>query len=183
MIKNHDRSLWIGASDTSYVMGNWQSDTFTHWWLQKLGINKDHFSTEAMKVGTAFEHKILDTIPDITMDAQILIPEKRLRVNYDGTGDNHIYEVKTHKNAFKLNKGYWQQAQVEMYAWLLQYGVVPALDVVSYQVDEDDYKNFFNKIDPKRLEYHKVVYDKVFIEEYEQKLLRLKECIDKGIMP
>jgi len=183
MIKSQDRSLWIGASDTAYVMGNWKTESFTKWWLQKLGINKDHFSTEAMKVGTAFEHKVLETIPFIEMDAQILLPELGLRVNYDGTRDNHIYEVKTHKNDFKLSKQYWQQAQIEMFAWLMKYGVVPELDIVSYQVDEDDYQNFFNKIDLNRLKYHKVVYDKIFVGEYKEKLNILVDCIKKGVMP
>ena len=37
MIHNHDRSGWFGASDTSTIMGNWATETFRKWWLEKLG--------------------------------------------------------------------------------------------------------------------------------------------------
>lgn len=35
MISNHDRSGWIGASDTAMVMGNWDTETFRRWWATK----------------------------------------------------------------------------------------------------------------------------------------------------
>jgi len=185
MIQSKDRSMWIGASDTKFVVGNYKTATWEKWWRQKLGLNKDHFETEAMKVGTHLEHKVLDFIStEIEMDKQILIPEMRLRVNYDGNKGNQIYEVKTHKDDFKVTKPYWQQAQVEMFAWKLVNNVVPDLYIAAYQVNEEDYKNFFAQVDGDRLAFYPIEYDEHFIdEEYLPKLLKLKECIDKGISP
>ena len=74
MITNKDRSGWFGASDTSFVIGNYNTKTFKNWWLEKLGIRQNTFVNKAMKVGTYYEHKILDTIPNIKKDRQILIP-------------------------------------------------------------------------------------------------------------
>ena len=41
MIQSQDRSGYIGASDTSMVVGNWNRKTFEKWWLEKLGLNKN----------------------------------------------------------------------------------------------------------------------------------------------
>ena len=43
MIASQDRSGYIGASDVQYVIGNWKTKTWEKWWMQKLGINQDHF--------------------------------------------------------------------------------------------------------------------------------------------
>ena len=40
MIVSHDRSYYIGASDTDKVIGNWKTKTWEKWWLQKIGINQ-----------------------------------------------------------------------------------------------------------------------------------------------
>ena len=118
MIQSQDRSGYFGASDTSMVVGNWKTKTFEKWWLEKLGLNKNNLSTEAMKAGNNYEHKILDAleIEGMEKDKQIIID--RLRVNLDGNTDTCIYEVKTHNinKEFKVSKQYWRQAQVEMYA-------------------------------------------------------------------
>jgi hypothetical protein len=45
MIKNQDRSKWFGASDTSMIMGNWQTKTFNDWWMVKLGITTNNVKT------------------------------------------------------------------------------------------------------------------------------------------
>lgn len=58
MIHNHDRSGWFGASDTSTIMGNWATETFRKWWLEKLGLRENRFHTPAMQAGTAYEHRI-----------------------------------------------------------------------------------------------------------------------------
>ena len=194
MIKDHDRSYWIGASDTNMVMGNWTTATWEKWWRQKLALNKDRFESEAMKVGTEFEHKILDFIKStderilLCKDTQVFIPEYGLRVNYDGTGHDEnfermIWEVKTHSKAFKVTKAYWQQAQVEMLAWKLFFGVLPKLEIVAYMVTEEDYKNFFRPIDPERLSRYPVEYDRSFEEDYLKRLKILHEAIEKGVMP
>ena len=82
MIADQDRSGWIGASDVSFVIGNWKTKTWEKWWMQKLGINKGRFDNEYTLAGTHWEHKILDSlgIPDMEKDKQILLPEIRLRV-------------------------------------------------------------------------------------------------------
>ena len=62
MISSQDRSFYIGASDTSMVVGNWNTKTFEKWWLEKLGLNKNDFTNEAMQTGTNYEHKILEAL-------------------------------------------------------------------------------------------------------------------------
>ena len=183
MIKDHDRRYWIGASDTSMVMGNWTTPTWEKWYRKKLALNKDRFETEAMKVGSVFEHKILEFIKAPTWDLQVTIPEWGLRVNYDGTGDNMIWEVKTHSIPFKVTKAYWQQAQVEMIAWTRAFGILPKLEIVAYLVTEEDYKNFFTAIEEKRIERFPVEYDPKFAEEYLERLKHLNGAIRKGVMP
>ena len=79
------------------VVGSWNTKTFENWWLIKLGLSQNNFSTEATKAGNNYEHKILQAlnIPDLEMDKQIIID--RLRVNLDGNSEDCIYEVNTHK--------------------------------------------------------------------------------------
>lgn len=51
MIRDHDRSEWFGASDTATIMGSWGTKTFRRFWLQKLGLNRDHFTNLEMETG------------------------------------------------------------------------------------------------------------------------------------
>ena len=179
MIADKDRSGWIGASDASYVVGNWNTDTFRKWFLTKIGWRTESFTNVAMQAGTEFEHKILDTIPGVRKDHQILLP-CGLRVNYDGDKDGVIYEVKTHniEKPFKVSKQYWRQAQIEMYAMKSK-----ELYIVSYGLTESDYENFFNPVDPLRIVYTKVEYDQNFIDEFLLKLNYLVKCMDLGRFP
>lgn len=163
------------------VVGNWKTKTFEKWWLEKLGLNKNNLSTEAMKAGNNYEHKILESlkIEGLEMDKQIILD--RLRVNLDGNTNTCIYEVKTHKQEkeFKVSKQYWRQAQVEMYA-----SKIHNLYIVAYALQGSDYSNYFNEIDNSRIEKIKVDYDEQFIqEEYLPKLKILSECLEKGIFP
>lgn len=181
MIQSQDRSYYIGASDTSMVVGNWNTKTFENWWLEKLGLNKNNFSTEATKAGNNYEHKILNSleIENLEKDKQIIID--RLRVNLDGNTDACIYEVKTHNidREFKVSKQYWRQAQVEMYA-----SKIYKLYMVAYALEENDYKNFFNKIDKDRIQLIEVKYDETFItEEYLPRLEILAKCLKEGCFP
>ena len=182
MIEDKDRSLWIGASDTSYVVGNWNTATFKRWWLEKLGIHKSELSTKPMKCGNAYEHKILYAVNEnMLCDRQVRFPELRLRVNYDGILDDTIYECKTHKaeKEFKVSKQYWRQAQVEMFALKTK-----KLYIVSYGLSEDEYANYFKVIEKDKIKLHKVEYDVEFINKtYLPRLKYLKECIDEGVMP
>ena len=181
MIQSQDRSYYIGASDTSMVVGNWKTKTFEKWWLEKLSLNKNSFSTEATKAGNNYEHKILLAlnIPDLEMDKQIIID--RLRMNLDGNTKDCIYEIKTHnaQKEFKVSKQYWRQAQVEMYAFNTE-----NLYIVSYALEESDYKNYFNEIDIDRIKFNKIDYDEDFINnEYLPKLKILSECLKTGRFP
>ncbi len=183
MITSHDRSYYIGCSDTSMVVGNWKTKTFERWWLEKLGLLKNTIKTDAMMAGTNYEHKILEAlgIDNLEKDKQIIIEDLRLRANLDGNTDTCIYEVKTHNinKEFKVSKQYWRQAQVEMYT-----AKIYKLFIVSYGLTESDYKNYFNNIDKDRIKLTEVQYDKAFIEDqYLPKLKILSECLEKGVFP
>lgn len=181
MIQSQDRSYYIGCSDTSMVVGNWNTKTFEKWWLEKLGLYKNEIKTTAMLAGTNYEHKILDSleIEGLEKDKQIIIG--RLRANLDGNTNTCIYEVKTHNinKEFKVSKQYWRQAQVEMYA-----AKIYKLFIVSYGLTENDYINYFNEIDKERIKLIQIEYEKDFIEkEYLPKLKILTRCLEKGVFP
>lgn len=178
MIHDKDRSGWIGASDTSFVMGNWNTKTWANWWAEKLGIQSNHFDTIHTKTGSWYEGKILDAIGVTIRDRQIRIPKYRLRVNLDGE-TSIIHEVKTHKSPdFKVTKAYWQQAQVEMFA------AKKPLEIVAYHLEEEDYINWFRPIDPNRLTHHTIEYDSEWVGcRYLPRLLRLSECLKEGVWP
>lgn len=181
MIQSQDRSNYIGASDTSFVVGNWKTKTFEKWWLEKLGLHKSTFSNEYTKAGNNYEHKILDSldIDGLEKDNQIIID--RLRVNLDGNTDSCIYEVKTYnaEKEFKVSKQYWRQAQVEMYA-----SKIYELYIVAYGLIDNDYMNYFNKIDQDRLQLIPIEYDEKFITElYLPKLEVLSKCLIEGRFP
>ena len=185
MISVQDRSGWFGASDTSYIMGNWNTKTFKNWWMAKLGISTGHFTSVAMNAGTYYEHAILDVIGSPRKDHQIIIPEYSLRINLDGDGTGRIDEVKTYgyEKGFKVSKGYWQQVQVQIFGKLWEEGKMPESKIWAYGLLPEDYKNFFNQIDRKRLKNYPIEYDKAFIERYLHRVLYLKDCLEKGVMP
>ena len=180
MISNQDRSYYFGASDTSMIVGNWNTKSFEKWWLEKLGLNKNTFSNEAMKTGTNYEHKILEALEiDLEMDKQVI--QDRLRVNLDGNTKDCIYEIKTYSfdKKFKVSKQYWRQAQVEMYG-----SNIHKLFIVAYGLKENDYKNFFNTVDKERLKFFEIEYDEDFIQnEYIPKLNYLTKCLKEGEFP
>lgn len=185
MISDQDRSGWFGASDTKYIMGNWETKTFQNWWFTKLGIVSSNFRNVAMNAGTYYEHAILDVIGSPRKDHQIIIPEYKMRINLDGDDIGRIDEVKTYnyKKAFKVSKDYWQQVQVQMFAKLLKEGKVPDAKIWAYGLLPDDYKNFFNPIDRERLKDYPIEYESLFIERYGHRTLYLKDCLEKGVMP
>lgn len=179
MIHNQDRSGWFGASDTSMVMGNWSTASFARWWLVKLGVGKQGYTSRAMQTGTALEHRILAHMGVTRMDRQIKVRRLRLRVNLDGETRTRIKEVKTYSGArFVLSKAYWQQAQVEAYA-----GKKP-VDIVAYHVTIEDYRNWFLPIEDARLETHAVQYDSAWIDAvYLPRLRYLAQCLREGVWP
>lgn len=187
MIADHDRSGWFGGSDVKYILAtNYSTKTFEKWWRTKLGIENDDFANEAMQAGTNYEHAILEYLGVPEMDKQIFVPELLLRVNYDGTGYDSITEVKTYRleKGFKMPKHYVQQVNVEMYAWLRHYGVLPEARIVAYGLEDTDYKNFFREIDGERLTEYPIEYDEEWIENTFLPRLRHKaEALKEGRYP
>lgn len=180
MIKSQDRSGWFGASDVKNIIGNRNTKTFQKWWLKKLGFDNSHFDNKYTKAGTMYEHKILDAldIKELVKDKQIIIPELCLRVNLDGNTENKIYEVKTHLNEFKKSQ-YEKQVWVQMYA-----AKIKKAYIVSYQMTEAEYKNYFLEIDKERIGLHEIHYNEEWINNiFLPNLTILKDCLIKGIYP
>lgn len=178
MIRDDNRAGWFGASDTARIMGNWDTLTFRLWWLEKLGIRTNHIKTDAMQAGTAYEHKILSAIGVKKMDRQIKFRVLRLRVNLDGEDRETITEVKTHKGDFKVSKAYWQQCQVEMFATRKQ------CRIVSYQLTDAEYENFFLPINKDRIAVWPIDRDNEFLRcEYLPRLAYLAGCLRRRETP
>lgn len=183
MISNHDRSGYIGASDTKYVIGNWSTKTFEKWWLKKIGIDTSNFQNKYTSAGTNFEHKIIDAlgISNIEKDKQII--KGKLRVNLDANTKDKIYEIKTYgyERGFDLtrHKDYVNQVQVQMYI-----SGIHNAEIVAYGLLENDYDNYFNEIDKDRLSTHEIEYDESWIqEEYLKKEQYLEQCLITGTFP
>ena len=184
MIADQDRSGYIGASDTAMVIGNWKTKTWEKWWMQKIGINTDHFDNKYTIAGTNWEHRILDSLhlPNLEKDKQIIIEDLRLRVNLDGNTPFRIIEVKTYqwsKGWKKTPKKYIDQVQVQMFA-----SQIHEAEIAAYGLEDADYDNFFRDIDPRRLQEIPVQYDPKWIEaEYLPKLRILADCLKRGVFP
>lgn len=179
MIKNQNRSGWIGASDTYKAMMPFDSKTFRAFWLEKLGVTSGHFRSKAMMAGSWYEHRILDQLGIKRRDRQIRLRPLRLRVNLDGEDRDTIYEVKTYGGeAFKVSPAYWRQAQAEMFA------ARKKLVIVAYRLLPEDYENYFNPIDLARISFHPVEYDPDWVRsQYCPRLLLLADFLRKGAMP
>ena len=184
MITDHDRSGWFGASDVQFIVGNWKTKTWAKWWLQKLGINRDHFDNEYTKAGTNWEHRILDSLnlPNLEKDKQIIIEELLLRVNLDGNTPVCIKEVKTYqweKGWKKTPQKYIDQVNVQMFAS----GIYNA-EIVAYGLQPEDYRNYLRELDPNRLRQIPVGYDILWIENtFLPRLRILADCLRKGVLP
>lgn len=183
MITSHDRSYYIGASDTDKVVGNWKTKTWEKWWLQKIGVNQDHFDNRYTIAGTNWEHRILESlhIENLELDKQFIIEDLRLRVNLDGNTPDRIKECKTFKweKGFKVPKKYMDQVQVQMFC-----SGIHEADIVAYGLVEEDYDNFFREIDTGRLQEHPIEYDPKWIDTvYLPKLRILADCLKRGVFP
>lgn len=184
MIASQDRSGYIGASDVQYVIGNWKTKTWEKWWMQKLGINQDHFDNKYTIAGTNWEHRILESLhlPDLQMDRQFIIEDLRLRVNLDGNTPTRNKEVKTYqwaKGWKKTPPKYINQTQVQMFG-----SKIFGTDIVAYGLEEADYQNFLREIDPRRLQEIPVEYDPRWIETvYLPKHMILCDCLKRGVFP
>ena len=182
MIESKDRSGWIGASDTDKVIGNWKTATFEKWWMQKIGINRDHFDNKYTSAGTHFEHRILESLGiPMELDKQIILEDLRLRVNLDGNDADTIYECKTYgfDKGFKCPRKYINQVQVQMFASGLR-----KAKIIVYGLTEGDYDNYFRDIDPDRRGEVIVTYDERWVNEvYLPRLKCLAECLKEGRFP
>ena len=182
MIASQDRSGYFGASDVSYIIGNWKTATFEKWWMQKLGINRDHFNNRYTLAGTHYEHRILESLGiPMELDKQIILEGLLLRVNLDGNDADTIYECKTYKfeKGFSMPKKYIQQVQVQMFASGLR-----RAKIIVYGLTEDDYDNYFNPIGPNRRNEFIIEYDEKWINEvFLPKLTCLAQCLKEGRFP
>ena len=181
MIKNQNRSRWFGASDTSIIMGNWDTETFKNWWAIKLGFKDKGASSWIMDCGNIMEIPIIRFI-EKQEGKKIKIGRHpyyklslRLRVNYDGLRKDEVVEIKTTENIWKsIPKKYWQQCQVLMWK---KRKVKTGLYI--YQMEKTDYlRPYFPDIDPKRLTRREIEYDESFINnEYLPRLKYLASCL------
>ena len=182
MIAEKDRSGYFGASDTDKIIGNWKTATFEKWWMQKIGINRDHFDNKYTSAGTHYEHRILESLGiPMELDKQIILEDLRLRVNLDGNDTDTIYECKTYglEKGFKMPKKYINQVQVQMFASGLR-----KAKIVAYGLKEEDYDNYFNEIDPDRRSEFVIEYDEKWVNTvYLPKLTYLAECLKEGRFP
>jgi hypothetical protein len=188
MIKNQDRSKWFGASDTSMIMGNWETETFKNWWLVKLGINPNNgVKTWVMDCGNIMEIPIIRFIEKME-NRKIQIGRfpfykirLRLRCNYDGLRKSEVVEIKTTGKGFtKVPKNYWQQCQVLMWRKKKQ-----RTGLYEYRMTINDYANpYFPQIDKTRLFRHEIRFDEGFIKnEYLPRLRYLARCLKAKKFP
>lgn len=182
MIASKDRSGYFGASDTDKIIGNWKTKTWLTWWMQKIGINNDHFDNQYTLAGTHYEHRILESLGiPMELDKQFIVEELLLRVNLDGNTNDCIYECKTTQaeKEFKMPKKYINQVQVQMFA-----SGIHRAKVVVYRLNCDDYDNFFHPIDPRRRFEEPIAYDEHWINTvYLPKLRILADCLKRGVLP
>ena len=181
MIRNQNRSKWFGASDTSMIMGNWETETFKEWWLVKLGIQINNVRSWAMDCGNIMEVPIIRFI-EKAENKKIKIGRRpyynlklRLRCNYDGLRKDEVIEIKTTRKGFsRIPKNYWLQCQVLMYKKSKQ-----KTSLYEYRMTDTDYLNpYFPEIDKNRLFRHQILFDRGFIEkEYLPRLRYLAICL------
>lgn len=183
MIKTKDRSYYFGASDTKYIVGNWDTKTFKKWWLEKLGIANEKYDNKYTLAGTNYEHKIIDALNISMIEKDNQFIKDRIRVNLDANTKEKIYEIKTYnfEKGFdiKNHKDYIYQVQVQMYV-----SKIHKAEIDAYGLLENDYINFFNDIDLKRLSKYEIKYDEEWLkEEYIPKINYLTECLIKQKFP
>lgn len=178
MISNYDRRGYIGASDTRYVMGNWNTETFALWWRQKQGLDTSHFSSIYTETGSAYEHKITDYLGIFDTDQQIT--NGRLRVNFDAIEDDCVIEIKTHKAKpnWVPEKAYVQQVQVQMFI-----SGKKQAKIIAYELEDADYEDWDRDVDGERISFFFYDYDEDFINDYLPRFKYLVDCMERGVFP
>lgn len=197
MIKStNSRVGIIGASDTRYVMMNFETATFKKWWLEKIGLaERKDISNIYMDTGTMLEKPVIDAYckkKGIKLnygDEPFISKEyERLVVNLDAYNETKNVEVKcvAYNKAFnwqfKLDRNYYQQVQVQMLASGLRKTIVLAYGLLT---DDYDFSNLVNpKIDEDRLFEIEVEYDNEWLEmQYIPKLKYLIYCFENNKIP
>ena len=183
MITDHDRVGYIGASDTKYVMMNWNTKTFHDWWLIKTGERENPVDNIYTRAGSAYEGRILDYLGIEDRDRQIIIG--RLRVNLDGETKSHVVEIKTYQwlKGLRPTKDikkwdYWKQIQVEMFATNKEHAFIYAYGLLPSEYEE------YGEVDGNRLDVYDFDLDEKWIEdEYLPRLNCLAKCLVNGEEP
>jgi len=161
-------------------MGNWATPTFARWWLEKLGMVRNTWTTRAMQAGRHYKHRILDALNVKNRDRQIRLPRLRLRVNLDGELPDTICEVKTYgaEKAYKPSRAHVWQCNIQMFAA----GKWCRID--AYRMEQEDYRNYYRPIDYTRLSSHPVAYDPRWVDrEFLPRLEYLAWCLERRATP
>ena len=187
MISEKSRAKWFGASDTKFIMGNWNTSTFIDWWQTKLGTRTNSFKNVFTLSGTYKEHQIAQHYAEkhntkTFLDRQVKIRKYRLRVNLDCETKEKIVEIKTHKHSdkeWKMPKEYVWQVWVQMFATKKRNACIYA-----YAMTEDDYNNFWLPIDEDRIQDITIEYNEQWIQnEYLPRLVYLCKCLKNRKTP
>lgn len=177
MITDKTRDYYIGASDTKFVMMDFNTKTFKRFWAVKIGAETNDFDSIFIRMGNEYEQRILDTIFVPYRNEQFIVGQ--LRVNLDGRTDREVVEVKTtYKEYKRVKKDHWQQVQVEMFASCMN-----RARVLVYHMEEEDYESL-REIDLDRLDSFLVEYDEPWIiGNYLPRFNYLTWCFNDDIAP
>lgn len=187
MITNKDRTGLFGASDTKYIMSNWDTSTFMSWFQSKIGTKDNSFSNVYTISGSIKEHQLSDHYSEthkekVILDRQVRLKKLKLRVNLDCETKTKIIEIKTHKyteSEWKMPKEYVWQVWVQMFATKKRVACIYA-----YAMKDEDYDNFFLPIDKERIDEIPIEYNEQWIKnEYLPRLVYLANCLIKRKTP
>ena len=184
--KAKERVGTFGASDTHFIMGNWDTTTFLNWWQTKMGVKVNDFRNVYTIAGTYKEHQLADWYEQkhkskLTRDRKVKVRGTKLVVNLDSETKDTVIEIKTHKQTDKdwqISKNYWMQVQVQMFA------TKKKGKILAYALTEEDYNNFYLPIEDDRVSEHDISYDEQWVKnEYLPRLVYLAECLKKRKTP
>ena len=184
--KHKSRVGVFGASDTHFIMGNWESTTFMNWWQTKLGVKINDFRNVYTLAGTYKEHLLADWYEQkygvrLLRDRRIKVFGSRLVINLDTETKDTVIEIKTFKNSekeWKVPKNYWEQVQVQMFV------TKKKGKILAYALNEEDYNNFYLPIDEDRIFEFDIEFDKEWVvKEYLPREKYLEWCIKRRKTP
>lgn len=184
--KHKSRIGKFGASDTHYIMGNWETATFMNWWQTKMGVKVNDFRNVYTIAGTYKEHQLADWYEQkykcrLVRDRRVKVRGTKLVVNLDSETKDTVVEIKTYKQTDKdwqVPKNYWMQVQVQIFA------TKKKGKILAYALTEEDYNNFYLPIEDERVSEHEIEFDKVWVEtEYLPREKYLEWCLKKRKTP